>query len=631
MSYCSKECQKAHYNLHKPLCESFKNFMAENGRKGLEGYLDPDFEMIVKVALKIRSVANGAGRKDDERNVECFLGLVDHFELLDDEGRERVGAFAGRVLRFFNALPLTNPVNSKKRGKYFTKPFDQGDFMRFLGIFNCNNFALHDSQFFSQNIEGTYPLGALLNHSCQPNVVLLYEDNIQIVRALRDIDAGEELLNTYVDGLELKSKRVEKLKGQYGFLCGCEKCRVKDGSDGDVVSVTREEFEEELVRRGDLEYLSANASKNVNAGANSNTKSKKQDEDESKPEPLPPYSYFDRLFASISTYDNLNPETESPEKEKEKEKDNTPRTPGIYISDTISIPDWLTTLQTKTYTPFIHTNNISPWPLTTPYAPDTIRRFTEIVLRALVPNIRKSDGEFRKELGFLGEFLAAFLEFPKTRAVGFVDENGEKVEETLLTPIKKPPPSPYKKKKHKDTDFNFTTTETMTVAAIDEKSLFCVFGRKYFQAVCEATQRWVMEGKWIYGVNGSLYILAVYLLAYERTHPMVGLQWFMCAKLLWNSLEDDDVSDLSGKEGERKKKRVLDDIRCCCDMAEFALGVSHGDDSWRHESDYFVKLPEEVWERSESNGRNWDVVLAVRELTRLVEREYRSFNDNLVV
>lgn len=69
---------------------------------------------------------------------------------------------------------------------------------------------------------------ATLNHSCEPNVSLLKDEEDEkvgkvVARLARDVAADEELCNAYIDvNLPLAARQLE-LK-EYGFVCCCAKC-----------------------------------------------------------------------------------------------------------------------------------------------------------------------------------------------------------------------------------------------------------------------------------------------------------------------------------------------------------------------------------------------------------------------
>jgi SET domain len=82
-------------------------------------------------------------------------------------------------------------------------------------------------------LDGTamYALCCKMNHSCDPNVVVLYKTGgwgplhplVAHAVALRDIEDGEELCISYIDSTGPLEKRQEELK-HYGFTCRCSKC-----------------------------------------------------------------------------------------------------------------------------------------------------------------------------------------------------------------------------------------------------------------------------------------------------------------------------------------------------------------------------------------------------------------------
>ena len=49
------------------------------------------------------------------------------------------------------------------------------------------------------------------------------DESVVVARLTRDVTAGEELCNAYIDvDLSLKKRRREL--NEYGFVCGCAKC-----------------------------------------------------------------------------------------------------------------------------------------------------------------------------------------------------------------------------------------------------------------------------------------------------------------------------------------------------------------------------------------------------------------------
>lgn len=78
-----------------------------------------------------------------------------------------------------------------------------------------------------------------INHSCKPNCEADEDGGRVFIKALRNIDAGEELFYDY--GLIIDAKYTKKLLAEYPCWCGAKKCRGtllapkdKDGKDKKV-------------------------------------------------------------------------------------------------------------------------------------------------------------------------------------------------------------------------------------------------------------------------------------------------------------------------------------------------------------------------------------------------------------
>ncbi|KYQ94027.1 hypothetical protein DLAC_04299 [Tieghemostelium lacteum] len=72
---------------------------------------------------------------------------------------------------------------------------------------------------------GIFGLQAMVNHSCEPNVTVVFsdKDNRAYIKALRKIEANEELTHSYIDESEPYDDRQKELI-TYGFVCTCPKC-----------------------------------------------------------------------------------------------------------------------------------------------------------------------------------------------------------------------------------------------------------------------------------------------------------------------------------------------------------------------------------------------------------------------
>jgi len=98
------------------------------------------------------------------------------------------------------------------------------------------------------NSEGSalYELQSKINHSCSPNCEIIFKDNSNVLtlRALKNIQQGDEISISYLDECDLcrsRHSRQKLLKGDYLFVCQCEKCL----SEADQPEETSEEDDDD--------------------------------------------------------------------------------------------------------------------------------------------------------------------------------------------------------------------------------------------------------------------------------------------------------------------------------------------------------------------------------------------------
>jgi len=74
-------------------------------------------------------------------------------------------------------------------------------------------------------IDGKYGTNAAkwINHSCDPNCEAEEDDGRVFIKAVRDIEPGEELNYDY--GLVLEGRQTKKAKAEFACRCGSPKCR----------------------------------------------------------------------------------------------------------------------------------------------------------------------------------------------------------------------------------------------------------------------------------------------------------------------------------------------------------------------------------------------------------------------
>ncbi|XP_047335006.1 histone-lysine N-methyltransferase ATXR4 [Impatiens glandulifera] len=74
-----------------------------------------------------------------------------------------------------------------------------------------------------------YLLPSLYNHDCDPNAHIVWIENVNArVKALREIETGEELRICYIDASMNRDARQHILSHGYGFECSCFRCLSDD-------------------------------------------------------------------------------------------------------------------------------------------------------------------------------------------------------------------------------------------------------------------------------------------------------------------------------------------------------------------------------------------------------------------
>ena len=211
---------------------------------------DLDYEMLKMVVMSIERLRNGSLQEAIppattaastptsgaplqeplELTAYVFSTLMGHSAVSDPGTLAKYEEIATRVRE--QLIQIKFPFKSSiSQGE----PPSVQELIQYLCRFRCNNFSIHDAQLFTM-AEGTFPVGALFNHSCRPNAIVMYEGQVQIVRALEDIEVGQEVCTSYVDNGVQRQERRLLLKEKYYFDCQCPRCEEEEGETEEKVS-----------------------------------------------------------------------------------------------------------------------------------------------------------------------------------------------------------------------------------------------------------------------------------------------------------------------------------------------------------------------------------------------------------
>ncbi|GMH46816.1 hypothetical protein TrLO_g5457 [Triparma laevis f. longispina] len=230
--YCSRTCQISDFITHRYECKkrgtkslqaAVNTFVLTHGEDGTNFPLDDYWLLRKTYYMAVFQVKSDAGNmKGLVPDLPTKLSKLSEHHIPSDV-----------VL----AESVTQSVIALEKGKVEEEDVSnlQKFFVNLLAKFRANNFGILSDL---QNVigGGVYETGAILNHSCSPNCVLVYErleegeEMLQKIVVIEEVKEGEELFHSYVELCQPTSERREHLNESYGFMCNCERC-ISEGTD----------------------------------------------------------------------------------------------------------------------------------------------------------------------------------------------------------------------------------------------------------------------------------------------------------------------------------------------------------------------------------------------------------------
>ncbi|CAL8312838.1 unnamed protein product [Lota lota] len=242
--YCNATCQKADWSMHKLECSSMVAY-------------GPNWCPSETVRLVARILATMKTQK--ERNASEKLMLI--------------GEMQTHVEDVDNARREMNEADIAGLHRFFSKHLDFPDHSALLALFSqvaCNGFTVEDEEL-SHMGTAVYPDVALINHSCQPSVIVTFKGTTAEVRAVTPMKRMDEVLISYIDILYPTDDRNSRLRDSYYFTCDCQECRTQSKDKAKLkVRKRSDPYEPEVVssmvryaRKTMAEFRAVKSEKNI--------------------------------------------------------------------------------------------------------------------------------------------------------------------------------------------------------------------------------------------------------------------------------------------------------------------------------------------------------------------------------
>lgn len=216
VKYCSKRCQSQAWKTeHKREC---KIFAAQP-------------ESIPNTVVAVMRMLEGLNTKSDLH--KAILDMQTHrddFEKAGGKKWEAMQLMAHTALKFLGG----------KESAFKLEPTKMA-----MCMVMCNSSRLVTPTFDPLGL-ALDPRTCVINHSCSPSAVIVFDGPKIAVRALKPIQSGEEVLISYVDSSAPFGVRQAELKDQYFFDCTCIKCKLGPNAPQDAFFKPNSEFEERI-------------------------------------------------------------------------------------------------------------------------------------------------------------------------------------------------------------------------------------------------------------------------------------------------------------------------------------------------------------------------------------------------
>ncbi|KAL3641315.1 Histone-lysine N-methyltransferase ashr1 [Castilleja foliolosa] len=205
--YCSSKCQKSDWKMHSVECQALKKVEQERLK-----LLTPSIRLMVRLCIRQKLEIQKILPTTARDNYKLIKALVSRILMYISEVNENQLVLYAQMANLVNLILQwpDSEINIKEIAGNFSK-------------LACNAHTICDSELRPLGT-GLYPVISVINHSCSPNSVLVFEDRLAVVRAMQQIPKGTEVSISYIELAGSTVTRQKALKEQYFFTCTCARC-----------------------------------------------------------------------------------------------------------------------------------------------------------------------------------------------------------------------------------------------------------------------------------------------------------------------------------------------------------------------------------------------------------------------
>ncbi|XP_057975004.1 histone-lysine N-methyltransferase ASHR1 isoform X1 [Malania oleifera] len=208
--YCGNACQKSDWKLHRLECHALSKLDKDRKKS-----LTPSIRLMVKLCVRRKLQSEKTIPTTMMDSYALVEALVAHISNINEKQLILYAQMANLV----SLIVQWHEINIKEIAENFSR-------------FACNAHTICDSELQPLGT-GLYPVISVINHSCAPNSVLMFEGKVAVVRAVQHIPRGSEVLISYIETAGSTMTRKKALKEQYFFTCTCPRC-IKMGQYDDI-------------------------------------------------------------------------------------------------------------------------------------------------------------------------------------------------------------------------------------------------------------------------------------------------------------------------------------------------------------------------------------------------------------